>query len=170
MSLTTHWIDDSCARQSAVLCVNKIEGSHSGAAICQMIETMIDSWQISKERIHLVLTDNASNMKKALEDCDLHGYGCFAHSLQLVVHDGVLSQRMVIDTLAVSSRIVGHFKHSTLAYHLLDEIQERLDITKHKLQQDEPTRWNSTLFMLESIYEQKWHLLLMQQNTEVSQC
>ena len=64
MSLTTHWIDDSCARQSAVLNVNKIEGSHSGAAICQMIETMIDSWKISKERIHLVLTDNASNMKK----------------------------------------------------------------------------------------------------------
>ena len=87
-----------------------------------------------------------------------------------MVHDGVLSQRMLIDTLVVSRRIVGHFKHSTLAYHLLDEIRERLDITKHKLQQDEPTRWNSTLFMLESIYEQKWHLLLMQQNTEVSQC
>ena len=122
MSLTTHWIEDSCARQSAVLNVNKIEGSHSGAAICQMIETMIDSWKISKEGIHLVLTDNASNMKKALRDCDLHGYGCFAHSLQLVVHDGVLSQRMVIDTLAVSCRIVGNFKHSTLAYHLLDKI------------------------------------------------
>ena len=75
-----------------------------------------------------------------------------------MVHDGVLSQRMVIDTLAVSLRIVGHFKHFALAYHLLDEIRERLDITKHKLQQDEPTRWNSTLFMLESIYEQKMAL------------
>ena len=107
MSLTTHWIDDSCARQSAVLNVNKIEGSHSGAAICQMIETMIDGWKIFKERIHLVLTDNASNMKETLRDCDLHGYGCFAHSLQLVVHDGVLPQRMVIDTLTVSLRIMG---------------------------------------------------------------
>ena len=72
-----------------------------------------------------------------------------------MVHDGVLSQRIVIDTLAVSYRIVGHFKHSTLAYHLLNEIRERLDITKHKLQQDEPTRWNYTFFMLESIYKQK---------------
>ena len=41
-------------------------------------------------------------MKKALRDCDLRGYGCFAHSLQLVVNDGVLSQWMIIDTLAVS--------------------------------------------------------------------
>ena len=65
---------------------------------------------------------------------------------------------MVIDTLAVSRRSVGHFKHSILAYHLLDEIRERFDITKHKLQQDEPTRWNFTLFMLESIYKQKMAL------------
>ena len=76
-------------------------------------------------------------MKKALRDCNLRGYGCFAHSLQLVVHDGILSQRMVIDTLAVSRGIIRYFKHSTLAYHQLDEIIERLDITKHKLQQDE---------------------------------
>ena len=103
-----------------------------------------------------MLTDNASNMKKALRDANLSGFGCFVHSLQLVVNDGVMSQWVVIDVLAVErSSIVGHFKHSTLAYHLLDEIRERLDIPKHKLQQDEPTRWNSTLFMLESIYEQK---------------
>ena len=97
-------------------------------------------------------------MKKALRDANLNGFGCFAHSLQLAVNDGVMSQPVVIDVLAVARSIVGHFKRSTLAYHLLDEIRERLDIPKHKLQQDEPTRWNSTLFMLESIYEQKMAL------------
>ena len=35
-------------------------------------------------------------------------------------------------------------------YFMENEIRERLDILKHKLQQDEPTRWNSTLFILES--------------------
>lgn len=94
-------------------------------------------------------------LKKALRGCNLLGYGCFSHSLQLVVRDGVFSQWMVIGTLAVSHRIVGYFKDSTLAYHLLDKMRERLDITKHKLQQDEPTRWNSTL---ESIYAQKMAL------------
>ena len=38
-----------------------------------------------------------------------------------------MSQRVVIGVLAVARSIVGHFKRSTLAYHLLDEIRERLD-------------------------------------------
>ena len=123
ISLTPHWIDDSCARRSAVLHVQRIEVSHSGAVICQMIETMIDGWKISKERVHLVLTDNASNMKKALRDCDLHGYGCFAHSLQLVVNDGVLSQRMVIDTLAVSPKLLDilNILHLPITYWMKSE-------------------------------------------------
>lgn len=82
------------------------------------------------------MTDNASNTKKALRDANLSGFGCFAHSLQLIVNDGVISQRVVIDVLAVARSIVCHFKRSTLAYHLLDEIRERLDIPKHKLQHD----------------------------------
>ena len=55
------------------------------------------------------------------------GLVVFAHSLQLVVNDGVISQRVVIDVLAVARSIVGHFKCSTLAYHLLDEICEHLN-------------------------------------------
>ena len=73
---------------------------------------MINYWKISKEQIHLVLTDNASNMKKALRDANLSGFGCFAHSLQLVVIDGVIS-RVVIDVLAIARSILGHFKSST---------------------------------------------------------
>ena len=103
----------------------------------------------------MVVADNASNMKKALREGRFEAQGCFAHTLQLIVNDGVFSQRAVIDTLSVCRSIVGHFKHSTIAYHKLDQIRDRLDINKHKLQQDEPTRWNSTLYMLQTIYEQK---------------
>ena len=108
ISLTAPWIDDSCARRfrSAVLYVQRIEGSHNGEAICQMIEKMIDGSRISKERVHLVLTDNASDMKRALRDCNLRGYGYFAHSLQLMVKNSILLQRMVIDILAVSCKMV----------------------------------------------------------------
>lgn len=62
ISLTV--IDESFARRLAVLHVQKIKGSHSGAAIYQMIEKMIDGWKISKERVYLILTDNASDMKQ----------------------------------------------------------------------------------------------------------
>ena len=49
----------------------------------------------------------------------------------LVIHDGIFSQSAAIDTLAVCRLIVGHFKHSLLAYDHLKTIQERLQLTKH---------------------------------------
>ena len=61
-------------------------------------------------------------MMKASREAKLPSMGCFAHTLQLVVNEDVLSQRAVIDILAISHKIVGHFKHSTLAYHRLNEI------------------------------------------------
>ena len=155
ISLTAHWIGDEFQHVSAVLHVQKMEGSHTGVSICHTLESMLEDWKISKSRIHMVVADNASNMKKALREGRFKAQGCFAHTLQLIVNDGVLSQRAFIDTLSVCRSIVGHFKHSTIAYHKLDQIRDRLDINKHKLQQDEPTRWNSTLYMLQTIYEQK---------------
>ena len=152
--MTAHWIGDEFKHMSAVLHAQKIEGSHTGVAICQALKYMLENWKTPKSRIHMV----ASNMKKALREGNFEAQGCFAHTLQLVVSDGVLSQLAVIETLAVCHSIVGHFKHSTIAYYKLDQIRERLDITKRKLQQDKPTRWNSTLYMLQTIYEQKMAL------------
>ena len=47
----------------------------------------------SEDRVHLVVADNASNMKRAMKEGQFEAQGCFAHTLQLVVNDGVLSQR-----------------------------------------------------------------------------
>jgi len=146
ISLTAYWIENSFIRKSAVLHVKRLEGSHSGENICK---SRVNDQILENIKGKNSSRDNASNMKKALREANLSGFGCFAHSPQLVVYDGVMSQRVVIDVLAVARSIVGHFKSSTLAYDLLDEIREHLGIDKHKLQQDEPTRWNSTLFMLE---------------------
>ena len=57
-----------------------------------------------------------------MRDAVITSYGCFAHSLQLVVNDGVLVQRNVNELLAICRRIVGHFKRSTVAYGKLKEI------------------------------------------------
>ena len=42
---------------------------------------------IAIEQVHLVITDNASNMVKAMRDVSLPHFECFAHSLQLVIND-----------------------------------------------------------------------------------
>ena len=68
----------------------------------------------------------------------------------------MLTQKSVSDLLAVCRQIVGHFKRSTVAYN--NEIQRRLKLPEHHLKQDEPTRWNSSLYMLQSVMEQKMAL------------
>ena len=65
-----------------------------------------------------LVSDNDSNKVRAMKDASLLDLGCFAHTLQLVVHNGVLSQRAMIDTILLS---------------------------------------NSTLYMLQSISEQKFN-------------
>ena len=50
---------------------------------------------------------------------------------------------------------MGHFKHSQLASSQLKAIQSNLGLPQHRLKQDVATRWNSTLYMLQSILSQK---------------
>ena len=59
---------------------------------------------------------------------DIDHLECFAHTLQLIVHDAVFPQRSVIDTLAVFRRIVGHSKHSPLGYSKFKRILKNLGI------------------------------------------
>ena len=110
---------------------------HTGEYIAVKITKMLEDWMITLSQVHIVIRDNGSNMVKAMTEANLPSFGCFAHSLQLVINDGLLSQHVVKDLLAVCRSIVGHFKHLSVAYHKLAQIQEN---PKHKLIQDVSTR------------------------------
>ena len=80
--------------------------------------------------------------------------GCTIHTLQLVIKDCIMTQRVVNDILARCRRIVGYFKHSHLAVERLRSIQKQLNLPDHRLMQDEPTRWDSTYYLLDRLVEQ----------------
>lgn len=63
-------------------------------------------------------------MKKAMDDLRLANLGCFAHSLLLVIPEGLQPQRSVSDGV-VSGRM-GDFKHSVLVYPHLEDIEIEL--------------------------------------------
>ncbi|KAK7888714.1 hypothetical protein WMY93_024274 [Mugilogobius chulae] len=155
LSLTAQWIDSSFVLRRATLHVREFRGSHTAERIQQSIENMLNNWGIDKERVHVILRDNAANMKKAMRDMGVRSLGCVAHSCQLCVQEGLLSQRSVTEILANARKIVGHFKHSPLAYSRLEDIQMDLHMDIKRLQQDVQTRWNSSLYMLQSLLEQK---------------
>jgi len=68
LSLTTQWIDSSFALRRATLHVQEFRGSHSTERIKQSMEKMLNNWGIENQRVHIILRDNAANMKKAMRD------------------------------------------------------------------------------------------------------
>lgn len=124
------------------------------------ITEMLNHWEIPLEKVHVILRDNASNMKAAMEDMAVPSLGCFAHTLQLVVHEGLMSQHNVNDALANSRKIVAHFKHSQLALSRLEDLQREMQgvgttSTPTRLVQDVQTRWNSSFYMIKSLLKEK---------------
>lgn len=102
---------------------------------------MLDGWKTPISKVHGILRDNASNMKKAMDDLGVPSLGCVAHLLQLVVNEGLLSQRRVSDAIASVRKIVEHFKHSPLAYSRLMDIQREVQMSLKRLQQDVKTTY-----------------------------
>jgi len=76
-------------------------------------------WEIPHHSVHIVISDNASNMVKAMNDASFAHMGCFAHTLQLVIKDGLFIQRAINDILAICQNIVGHFHRSSVVSHNL---------------------------------------------------
>lgn len=69
--------------------------------------------------------------------------------------DACLAQPCVSALTSMAQKLVGHCKHSNIACKTLQKIKEQLDCPKHRLIQDEPTRWNTTFYMLEQVVEQR---------------
>ncbi|XP_072044965.1 zinc finger BED domain-containing protein 4-like [Amphiura filiformis] len=155
MSLTGHWINDTFVKRRGVLCASSFPGRHTGDNIKEEMERMFKEWDIEKSKIHTVLRDNGANVVNGMEKLGVDHQSCLIHTLQLVVSDGLKSQRTITDLIATGRRIVTHFKHSSQAHTKLEALQNKHSLPKHAMIQDVPTRWNSTYYLLERLNEQK---------------
>ncbi|XP_053170463.1 zinc finger BED domain-containing protein 4-like [Scomber japonicus] len=155
MSLTCHFIDAEWTRKQVMLNTKAMHGSHTGEYLKETFLNMLDDWKISKDRVALVLRDSGANIVKGMKLAELPDLSCTAHTLQLVVNDGLASQRAIIDVIAILKKCATHFHHSILAKQRLRDIQRELGLPEHNIIQAVPTRWNSTLHMLQRMFEQK---------------
>ncbi|XP_031330565.1 zinc finger BED domain-containing protein 1-like [Photinus pyralis] len=98
----------------------------------------------------MVVSDNAANIKAAVQtELGWKHFGCFAHSINLVVNDGLKGED-ISQIINKVKYIVGHFKRSHSATQKLLTYQQNQGTgVPLKLLQDVATRWNSTFYMLE---------------------
>ena len=69
LSLTAHWIDSSFTLHNVVLHASELRGNHTAERIQKAIEEMLAKWDINKYQVHVVMRDNAANMKKVSLSC-----------------------------------------------------------------------------------------------------
>jgi len=79
-----------------------------------------------------VVRDNGANMVLGISLVGWPDIPCFGHTLQFCVGAG-LSLAMVSRLTGAAKKLIGHFKHSSLAMSSLKEKQKTLSITEHTL-------------------------------------
>lgn len=151
MGVTAHFISDDFSLTSVVLQCEQFPLSHTSMNLSDSLRSISQVWNIG-DKITLVVSDNASNVTKAIKD--ILGWkhlGCFAHSLNLVVKNGLKANQNILCLVENVRKIVSHFKRSTNATAKLLTYQKQNNDPKNapkKLVQDVPTRWNSTFLMI----------------------
>ena len=155
LSLTAHFIVESnMEKKDVMLCAWRFDESHTGNNISGAILSHVRQWDI-EDKIVCVLRDNASNMVAAMNSANLKSLPCLAHSLQLIIKDGVLMQPAVQKLLTTARSLVGHYHRSNSSFQNFKKIQSQLNLPDHVLIQDVTTRWNSSYYMLERLVEQR---------------
>lgn len=156
ITIICHTLDKQWIPKSFTLTTHEVHERHTAVNIAHHLEKSLVEWDIEKKIIAIV-TDNAANVINAVSQLELNdtmeksGITCAAHSLQLAVNKTLLDDE-IQSILTKSSKIVCHFKHSSIAMKALEKTQQQLNKPKLTLLQYCKTRWNSSFLMLERLY------------------
>jgi len=162
---------------SHLLAFRVFAGSHTGTRIAEALETVIVDNNLAS-KIRFVVTDNAANMRRALtvlieeSSCDVDDLSlwedssdevdiqsvagincehiaCFAHSLQLVVHDGLGCLQVARSVTGKCSKLANIVHQSALFRSTYEKALGAGKIVPSS----NDTRWNSTFRQLQCIAE-----------------
>ena len=158
--------------KSFVLSTKGFSEKHTGVNVCEALKNVVREFGISEAQVVAVVHDQGSNNEVTAdllhENIGWYDVKCAGHCLQLCINSG-FSIPAIDRMLSVSRKIVSHFHHSVRATEALRKRQKQMDVPVRKLKQYVATRWNSNLFMLESLLNSHWPIAAVLSDTEVTE-
>lgn len=149
LAITVHYLNDEWKLISILLDCCHFPDQHTAENLRNQLLNTLQEWNIS-EKVHTAVTDNARNITAAIKLTGWTHLPCLAHTLNLVVQDGI---KLIQPIHKKVKRIVEYFHHSTTAKEKLSLLQVQLSEKNLKLINDVVTRWNSTYFMFQRMCE-----------------
>ncbi|GBP16739.1 Zinc finger BED domain-containing protein 4 [Eumeta japonica] len=155
LSLTCHGVSENFEGSSIVLKCETFDDHHTGDINAEKFNTMLAEWNISNKKVHCIIRDEDSNMKRGMRLALLNDLDCTDHKLQIVIRHGLRSQESIEHVKQKCKKITTHFNHSSIAQKQLEKIQDRLNQPHLNVFQDCVTRWNITFYMFERFFKIK---------------
>ena len=142
------------------LSVTELKESHTSIYLELVIEDILLEWNIDKNKVTVLVTDNAANIQKAVhavfgEDKCIP---CFDHTLNLIPDYAIKKDSKgnprvpeLLELISKVKNIVSFINSSTTAAGRLKQMQidkGKTEGTVLHLVQEVSTRWSSTFFMI----------------------
>jgi hypothetical protein len=160
--LLLHFLDSNGIAHSVLLdCLPK--ESQTSENLAERVREVLKAWgfgdefqtRIDLRRIQYFTTDTTASMPKMVNLLGMRWIPCIAHVLNLVVHDALKAGLVISDILKVCRKMCTYFSKSPKKKMALRNVQIANGFPVTNILLDVPTRWNSTLRMLESILKNK---------------
>ncbi|MPC34211.1 Zinc finger BED domain-containing protein 4 [Portunus trituberculatus] len=151
--LTAHALDQDFESVNFVMSIDQLEEEYTGDYVSRKFNDMLDRWGIPPKSVHCVMRDARVTMKNSLFLAGLNNLDCAVYKVQLIVMEGLQSQKAVYDIIDKCQRLATHFLQSTTAQDEMRLIQEQQQLPNLQLLQDSPAQWTTTLHMLRRMQE-----------------
>ncbi|XP_071634351.1 E3 SUMO-protein ligase ZBED1-like [Temnothorax longispinosus] len=154
LGVTIHYLSEDLVMKNGCLGVFPLHTNHTAEYLTECLNSVIDDFKLDKKKIMAITSDGAANIKAAVHNVvgsERHIW-CFAHFLSHLVPKILKDMPEINDIIATVKKIVVLIRRSVVATDELKRLQildGKTEGTVLKFILDVPTRWNSTLYMLE---------------------
>jgi hypothetical protein len=157
MCLTLHYIADDYKYCSWVADCSYFSGSHTGDAIKERMEHEIEKFELNANVDVFSTHDNGANVVCAMNNSPsmTQNFRCICHTMQLCIHDSFNGTDGMLNAVQKCKKLASYVHYSSLASQALETECDKLKVKYKKIIQACPTRWNSELMNMQSVYELK---------------